>query len=123
MKTIAHGLTFAVRVELDVVADRVGGKETVDSAGGDRFLPDHPIQQGLAIREELAGLYAALAFVEDARVNTLEAPRVKKRRPVDELAQSRQRKIIEYANSRRLRNRYVFNPPFDRRTTRTRYFN
>ncbi len=39
-----------VGVELDIVADGVGGKEAVDAAGGDQLLLDDLVEQCVALR-------------------------------------------------------------------------
>ena len=61
----------------------------------------------------LAGLRAAFAFVEDARVDTFEAPGVEEGSPVDEFAERGEGKIVEDADAGELGGGDVFFAPGD----------
>ena len=102
-----------VGVELDVVADGVGGEEAVDAAGGEEVFRDDGVEEGVGFGEELAGLRALLGVVEDARVNAFELPGVEEGRPVDELAQRGEREVVEDADAGELGGREVFSAPVD----------
>ena len=89
MEALLHLGSRVVGVELDVVAYRVGGEKAVDAAGGDQLLGDDLVEQGVGFGLDLLCLRSILRMIEDARVNTFEAPGVEEGRPVDEVAQSR----------------------------------
>ena len=109
-----------VGVELDIVADRAGGKEAVDAARGDQVLLDDAIEQRVGFREELARLLALLRVVEDARIDAFQPPGVEERRPVDELAERGQREVVEHAHAGELGRGKVFGAPLDGRAAAAR---
>ena len=99
MEALEHVGAGGVGVELDVVADGVGGEEAVDAAGGDEVLRDDVVEERVGFGEYLARLLALLGVVEDARVDAFEAPGVEERRPVDELAQGGEGEVVEDADA------------------------
>ncbi len=78
------------------------------------------IQQRVGFGEDLTRLRAVLLVIEDARINALQSPGVEERRPVDELAQRRQRKIVQHADAGKRRRGHIFGAPLDRRPARAR---
>ena len=102
-----------VGVELDVVADGVGGEEAVDAACGDQLLRDDAVEESVGVGEELAGLFAVLLVVEDARVDAFEAPGVEEGRPVDEFAQRCEREVVEDADAGECGRGQIFGAPLD----------
>ena len=86
MKSVEHVLPAAIRIQLDVISHGVGGKESIYAACLDQVLLNDEIQKRVALRVDLACLRATVSFLNDTRVNSLQAPGVEKRRPVDELA-------------------------------------
>ena len=63
------------------------------------FFVDDLVEQRVGFGEELPRLLAVLLVLEDARVDALELPGVEERRPVDELAQRREREVVEHAHA------------------------
>ena len=116
-KRVEHLVRVVVRVQLDIVAHGVGGKEAVDAARRDQLLLDDRIEQRIGFGEDLARLLALLRVVEDARINALQLPGVEERRPVDELAQRGQRKVVQHAHAGERGRGQVFGAPLDRRAS------
>ena len=54
-------------------------------------------------------------MLEDARIDALQLPGVEERRPVDELAQRGERKVVEHAHAGERGVGEVFGAPLDRR--------
>ena len=113
VEAVEHLCAGAVGVELDIVADGAGGKEAVDAARGDEVLLDDAIEERVGVGEDLARLRALLRMVEDARVDAFQAPGVEERRPVDELAQRGQGKVVEHADAGECGVGQVFGAPLD----------
>src|SRR5450432_2681221 len=59
-------------------------------------------------------------MIEDAWIDTLQSPGMKERRPVDELAQRLERKVVEHADTGKRWHRYIFCAPRDGRPPLTR---
>src|SRR6185295_9841522 len=85
-----------VRVELHVVTGAVRGEEAIDAAGGEQPPGDDLVEELVRLGEGLARLLAVFVVLKDRGVDALELPRVEERRPVDELAQRRERKLVEH---------------------------
>ena len=94
VKALLHLGARVVGVELDVVAYGVGGEKAVDATRGDQLLRDDLVEQGVGFGVYLACLRSVLRVLEDAGVNAFESPGVEEGRPVDEVAQGGQRKVI-----------------------------
>ena len=54
----------------------VGGEEAVDAASGEELFRDDAVEEDVGVCEEFAGLIALAGVIEDARVDTFEAPGV-----------------------------------------------
>ena len=57
------------------------------------------IQESVGFGEDLARLRALSLVLENARVDALQPPGMEERRPVNELAQRRQRKVVQHAHA------------------------
>jgi hypothetical protein len=100
-------------VELDVIADCVGVEEAVDAASGDELFGDDAVEELLAVGEDLSRLFAVAFVFEDAWVDSLQAPGVKERRPVDVVAEYREWLIFDHADAGELGCGEIFCAPFD----------
>ena len=69
-----------VGVELDIIADGVGGEEAVNPARGEQVPADDVVEQFLRVVEEFAGLW----FLQDGRVASAQFPGVEEGGPVNE---------------------------------------
>ncbi len=99
VEPLADLLAPVVGVELDVVAHAVRRKEAVDATRREQLLLDDGVEERVPLGEDLAGLLAVLLVLEDARVDPLELPGVEEGRPVDVLAQGRQRDVGQDAHA------------------------
>src|SRR5215831_830622 len=77
--------TILVGVDLDVVADRVGRPETVNGVRPQFPAADDAFEQRSRVLIKFARLRARGRIVENAREYAFQLPRVKERRPVNEL--------------------------------------
>ena len=114
VKSFQNLLTGVVRIQFDVVADGAGWKEAVYAARSDQVFLNDAVQQCVGIVEDLSRLHTLPRVIENARIDAFQAPGVEERRPVDELAQRRQRKVVEHAHAGKLGSRQVFRTPLDR---------
>ena len=103
-----------VRVQLDIVAHSVGGEEAVYASRRDQFLLNDDIQKSVAFGEDLARLRTLSFVLKNAGINAFQSPGVEERRPVDEFAQRRQRKVVQHAHTGERGRRQVFRTPLDR---------
>src|SRR5580698_2756585 len=104
---------WGLAVELDVIADCVGVEEAVDAASGDELFGDDAVEELLAVGEDLSRLFAVAFVFEDAWVDSLQAPGVKERRPVDVVAEYREWLIFDHADAGELGCGEIFCAPFD----------
>src|ERR1700733_4239010 len=114
MKTFEHHLAFVVRVQLDIVPYGAGGEKAVNASGRDQFLLNDDVKKSIAFGENLARLCTAFFVLQNAGINTLQSPGMEKWAPVNELAQHRQRKVIQHSDARERRRGQVFGAPLDR---------
>ena len=68
----------------------------------------------MASAKSLARLLALLRVLEDARIDAFQPPGVEERRPVDELAQRGEGKVVEHAHAGERGRGEVFGAPLDR---------
>ena len=115
MEALLHLGPRVVGVELDIVTHGVGGEKAVDAAGGDQLLRDDLVEQGVGFGVDLLCLRSVFRVLEDAGVNAFESPGVEEGRPVDEVAQGGQGKVIQRAYAGERRRGDVFRSPLDRR--------
>src|SRR3989442_11856156 len=73
-----------VGVQLDVVADAVGGEQAINAASGQQLLAGHVGQKFLCVSEKFAGFFAVPGVIENRRITSAEFPGMEERRPVDE---------------------------------------
>src|SRR6266566_2425420 len=73
-----------VGVQLDVVADAVGGEQAINATSGQQLCVGHVGQEFLRVSEKFAGFFAVPGVIEDRRITSAEFPGVEERRPVDE---------------------------------------
>src|ERR1022692_3648750 len=114
MKTFEHRLAFVVHVQLDIVPHGAGGEEAVYASGRDQFLLNDDIKESIAFSENLARLRTVLFVLQNAGINTLQSPGMEERAPVNELAQRRQRKVIQDAHTRKSGHGQILRAPLDR---------
>ncbi len=94
VEALLHLGPRVIGVELDVVTHCVGREKAVDAARGDQLLRNDLVEQGIAFGVDLARLRSVLRMLEDAGVNAFESPGVEEGRPVNEVAQGGQGKVI-----------------------------
>src|SRR6266851_9194801 len=114
MESLEHLSACAVRVQLDIVAHGASGKEAVCATRRDQVLLNDDIQESIGFGENLARLRTLILVVENAGVNAFQPPGVEERRPVNEVAQRRQRKVLQHAYAGKLGDGQVFGTPLDR---------
>src|SRR5713226_7915130 len=114
MESLEHLSACAVRVQLDIVAHGASGKQAVYAPRRDQVLLNDDIQESIGFGEDLARLYTLSLVLKNAGINTFQPPGVEERRPVDEVAQHRQRKVVQHAHTGKCGCRQVFGTPLDR---------
>src|SRR6266487_982461 len=65
-----------VGVQLDVVADAVGGEQAINAASSQQFCAGHVGQKFLRVSEKFAGLFPMPGVIEDGRITSAEFPGV-----------------------------------------------
>src|SRR5262245_66665066 len=83
---IKRGDFFCARligVNFDIVANRVCGPKSVNTARNQEILCCNALEEFLRIIKKFARLFADLLVVEDRWVTPAQLPRMKHRRPVD----------------------------------------
>src|SRR6266853_397024 len=73
-----------VGVQLDVVADAVGGEQAINASSGQQLCVGDVGQKFLRVSEKFAGFFAVPGVIEDRRITSAEFPGVEERRPVNE---------------------------------------
>ena len=114
MESLEHLFASVVRVQFDIVAHGAGSKQAVYAPRRDEVLRNDDIQKSIGFSEDLARLRTLSLVLENARINTLQSPSMEERRPVNEVAQCRQRKVMQHADTGKRGSREVFGPPLDR---------
>src|SRR6202030_2316541 len=104
----------AVRIQLDIVANGVGGKEAVNPTSRDQIVLDNEIQESVGFGEDLTRLSTVLLVLQNAVINPFQLPGVEERCPVDEVAQRCERKVVQHAHTRKCGYGQVFRTPPDR---------
>src|ERR1017187_6304055 len=99
MESLQHRLARVVRVQFNIVAHGVCGKEAVYPTRRNQVLLDDDVQESIGIGEDLTRLLTLLLVLKNSGIDAFQSPCVKDRRPVDEFAQRRQRKVIEHADA------------------------
>src|SRR5262249_25749579 len=99
VETLEHAGASAVRVKLDVVADGVRWKKSIDTARPNELLLDDHVQESVGFPEELSRLLSVFLVLEDPREHSLQFPGVKERCPVDEVTEGGERKIVEHPHA------------------------
>src|SRR5580658_517672 len=99
MESFEHHPACAVRIQFDIVTYGAGRKQAIYSPGCDQFLLNDDIEQCVAFAEDLTRLRAMLWVFKNPRINSLQSPGMEERAPVNELAQHRQREVIQYADT------------------------
>src|SRR5256885_327235 len=94
-------------------------EQTINPSCRDEFFFNDHIEKGVTFFEQLACLRALLFVLKDSRINTLQSPGVEERRPVDELTQRGQRKVIEHTYASKSGRGYVLATPHNRSAPRT----
>ena len=85
-----------ISVDLDVVViDGVGRQEHHDPVGSEPAVVDDLLQHGLAVGEDLAGLFAHHGVIEDVRELAGQVPGLEERAPVDVFGQLGQILVLE----------------------------
>ena len=85
-----------VGVDLDVVVvDGVGRQEHHDAVSGEPAVVDDLLQHGLAVGEDLAGLFTHHGVIEDVRELAGQVPGLEERAPVDVFGQLGQILVLE----------------------------
>src|SRR2546423_9614048 len=84
MKRRQHLGSRFVGVKLDVVADAVRGKQTIDASWMKPFPAYDLVEQLLRVGKEFASFFAMFLVVQDCWIAAAQLPGVKKRRPIDE---------------------------------------
>ena len=113
VESLAGVCACGVAVQFDIVADCVGVEESVNAAGGDELLGDDAVEKLLPVSEELSRLLAVSFVFEDARIDSLQAPGVEERRPVDVFAQCGEWGVFDDADAGELGCSDVLGAPFD----------
>src|ERR1035437_3482443 len=119
MESLQHRLARVVRVQFNIVAHGVCGKEAVYPTRRNQVLLDDDVQESIGIGEDLTRLLTLLLVLKNSGIDAFQSPCVKDRRPVDEFAQRRQRKVIEHADAGERGYGQVFGTPLDRSAPRS----
>src|SRR3979490_2284492 len=98
MKPFEDLFARVVRVQLDIVAHGAGGKEAVYAPRRDQLLLNDDIEKRIGFGEDLACLRTLSIVLKNTGINALQSPGMEERRPVDEVAKHRQRKVIQSAH-------------------------
>src|SRR5579871_5519500 len=114
MKSLKYCFARVVRVELDVVAHRVSGKQAIYAPRRNEFLFNDGIEKGIAFAEYLARLRTLFLVLKNAGINPFQPPGVEERCPVNELAQRFQRKVVKNAYADKTRRGHIFSTPCNR---------
>ena len=109
-----------VAVDDEVVVLGVRRPESVDAACLQRALGGDLVEQLVRIREQVARDLSLLRVVEDRRIAALELPRVEEERPVDVVAQRRDRLLGDPQAGERGR-REILCLPLDARPASSRF--
>ena len=80
-------VTSGASENVNIVANGVRAKESIDPARFNEILLNDATQQRIAICERLAGLLTLRRIVENARIDSLHSPGVEERCPVNEFAE------------------------------------
>src|SRR4030095_15417706 len=72
-----------VNVNMNVVADRVGGPKSINAARNQEILCCNVLEEFLRIIEKFARLFSDLWVVENRRVTPAQLTRMEKRRPIN----------------------------------------
>ena len=94
-----------VGVELDVVAHRVGREQAVDAARREQLLRDDRSSSALPSAKIWRACSPYFSCSRMRGIDALELPGVEERRPVDVLAQRREREVVEHAHAGELGRR------------------
>jgi hypothetical protein len=89
-------------------------ERTVDAARRDQLLLNDRIQQRIRFAKICRACAPCSGCSKNARINALQFPCVEERRPVNELAQRRQRKVIQHAHAGKLRLGQILRAPLNR---------
>src|ERR1035438_2687483 len=114
MESFEYFFALVLLVQLNIIAHSARGKETVYASRRNQFFRNDDIEESVAFAEDLARLLPVLCVFENPRINSFQSPGVEERAPVNELAQRRQRKVVQHAHTRKSGHGQILRAPLDR---------
>ncbi len=108
-------LATFVGIQRDVVlAGPIGREETDHRPRRQPVFRENPVQHGLSVGEQMAGVFALFGIIKNSRVAPTQLPGMEERRPVDPLHQFRQRVVVESTDAEKTRFGWSIGRPVER---------
>ena len=123
MNGTQHARAPVIRIELDVIAHRIGRPEPDDRARLEPAFAHDPLQHGLRIVEQARRRLAHNVIIQDLRILARKVPGAEERRPVYAAHQLAEIVVVKHAGAGEGRLRRLIAVPGDRRLVGTRLCN